>query len=84
MGLLDEIGEEQERTQPNRCPVATVLPEMDKDDRADLEAAMANPALRHSEGSAIGTNTRPINRIGVTVTPPSKLLGRPASAKASA
>ena len=47
MGLLDEIGEEQERTQPNRCPVAKVLPEMDKDDRADLEAAMANPALRH-------------------------------------
>ena len=47
MGLLDEIGEEQARTQPNRCPVAKVLPEMAKDDRADLEAALANPALRH-------------------------------------
>lgn len=47
MGLLDEIGEEQERTQPNRCPVAKVLPDLSKEDRGDLEAAMANPGLRH-------------------------------------
>jgi len=47
VGLLDEITAEQEKTQPNRCPVAKVLPDLSKEDRADLEAAMANPALRH-------------------------------------
>lgn len=47
MGLLDEIGAEQERTQPNRCPVAKVMPELSKEDLSDLQAAMANPAIRH-------------------------------------
>lgn len=47
MGLLDDITTEQEKTQPNRCPVAKVMPDLSAEDRADLEAAMANPAIRH-------------------------------------
>ena len=47
MGLLDDIGAEQEKTQPNRCPVAKILPELSKEDVADLEAAMANTVIRH-------------------------------------
>ena len=47
MGLLDEIGKEQAKSHPNRCPVAAILPEMSKDDLADLEIAMSDPGISH-------------------------------------
>lgn len=47
MGLLDEIGAEQEKTQPNRCPVAKIVPQMSDDDLADLDEAMRNQSIRH-------------------------------------
>lgn len=47
MGLLDEIGTEQEKTQPNRCPIQKMLPELSDADVADLETAMSDDGIRH-------------------------------------
>jgi len=47
MGLLDDIAAEQEKTQPNRCPVAKVIPQMSDSDLADFDAAMHDDSIRH-------------------------------------
>ncbi len=47
MGLLEDIGQEQSKTVPNRCPVSPLREQLDKDDLADLDTAMADAAIRH-------------------------------------
>lgn len=47
MGLLDDITAEQEKTNPNRCPVAKILPQMSDQDLADFDAAMHDDSIRH-------------------------------------
>ncbi|MFZ9988417.1 MAG: hypothetical protein ACO3HV_11765 [Candidatus Nanopelagicales bacterium] len=47
MGLLEDIGREQSKTIPNRCPILALQEHLDQDDLADLDTAMADDAIRH-------------------------------------
>jgi hypothetical protein len=47
VGLLDDITAEQDKTQPNRCPVAKIIPQLNDDDLADFDAAMHDDSIRH-------------------------------------
>lgn len=47
MGLLEDIGQEQSRTIPNRCPVALLREQLSADDLSDFDTAMADHAIRH-------------------------------------
>lgn len=47
MGLLDDITTEQAKTQPNRCPVAKIIPQMSDQDRKDFDTAMGDDSIRH-------------------------------------
>ncbi len=47
MGLLEDIGQEQGRTNPNRCSVALLREQLSRDDLSDFDVARADDALRH-------------------------------------
>ena len=47
MGLLDDIGSEQATLNPNMCPVARLLPELDDADAEDFKAAISDPGIAH-------------------------------------
>lgn len=47
MSLLDDISQEQSKTVPNRCPVASLREQLSADDLKDLDTAMADDAIRH-------------------------------------
>ena len=56
MGLLDEI-KTLNQPQQRGCAIADILSGLDKPDRADLEAALADAALTH-KAIAIALATR--------------------------
>lgn len=47
MGLLDDIGSEQATLNPNMCPVARLLPELDDADAEDFKEAISDPGIAH-------------------------------------
>jgi len=47
MGLIDEFLEEQDSRKPRQCLIYMAMERMEKDDRADLEAALDNPGIQH-------------------------------------
>ncbi len=47
MGLLEDIGQEQSRTIPNRCPIVMLREQLSADDLGDFDTAMADDAIRH-------------------------------------
>jgi len=47
VSLLEDIGQEQSKTIPNRCPVAPLREQLPPDDLADFDTAMADDAIRH-------------------------------------
>lgn len=66
MGLLEDIGQEQEKTQPNRCPMAKQLVRMPDDVRGDLDTAMEDPNIRHvAIARALTANGFPVSEKGV-------------------
>ena len=71
MGLLDDIKNAQPR-KGSKCSVPALLAALDKEDRADIEAAMADPviastsivAILQREGHKIGISTIQRHRRG--------------------
>jgi lipoate synthase len=47
MGLLDEFRQEQAGRGKVQCRIALIVAGMDKPDRADLEAALADTSIQH-------------------------------------
>lgn len=47
MGLIDEFLEEQDSRKPRQCLIHMAMERMGDEDRADLEAALDNPAIQH-------------------------------------
>ena len=76
MSLLDDIEAETTGTGP-RCTVALLLRGLTDDDRADLETALANPAIPasaihralHKRGHSIGDTTLQRHRRGTCRCP---------------
>lgn len=46
-GLLDDIQELNADMRPSKCAIARVMPELSKDDQADLLAALDDPGVMH-------------------------------------
>ena len=68
-GLLGQIKAANEELRPNACPIHRILNDLDKQDRADLEAALADDSLMHvaiakaliSRGFDIGAHGKSIS-----------------------
>ena len=48
MGLIEDIASEQEASRPNRCAVHRIRHSLPDADAADLETALADPAITTS------------------------------------
>jgi lipoate synthase len=73
MGLLDECRQEQASRKANQCRIRALLSEMDKSDKADLEAALSDMNIQHvtitnvlrQRGYEIGKHTVATHRRGI-------------------
>lgn len=66
MTLLDDIGAAQRRPGPKGCGVSSVLASLDAKDRADLEAALADPTYQ-GQAIARALTARGFDVAGLTV-----------------